>query len=128
MKSIPIVLAALVVSGASFTPPRATRPRITGLYSSMAFTPSGDLGGVQLFITYADSFYVHFQMAEGTPDAPMLMNLQVRDSTISFVFPSGTKYATGLRNFTGTVSPAGIRGKFSNGYSVNLPRLECSKP
>jgi hypothetical protein len=128
MRSIPVLLVALMISSGSSLARRSVRPQITGLYSNMAFTSSGDLGGVQLFVTRADtSFYVQFQMAEGDTDVPILMSLQVQDSTISFAFPTDTKYSTGLRNFRGTISRAGISGKFANGYAVNLPRLECSR-
>ena len=101
MRRISVLLIALVVVRGSLMAQGRAKPRITGLYSNMAFTPSGDLGGVLFFVSYgADSFYVNFQMAEGTPDAPLLISVQVKDSTISFAFPAGTKYSEGLRTFT----------------------------
>jgi len=106
------------------------RPQIAGLFSNMGVgAESGDVGGVELFITYGrDGFYALFQMAEGIPDVPVLVKLEVRDSTVTFTFPADSRYHEGLRTFTGTVAGNGLTGKFANGYSVRLVRLKCDGP
>ena len=127
MRSAIIVCASLLVIGMSPPLQAQSRPQIIGIFSNMGIgAESGDVGGVELDVTYGKgSFYVLFQMAEGTPDVPILMTLDAKDSTVSFSFPEESKYFAGLRTFNGTVTRTGIRGSFANGYSINLRRLEC---
>jgi len=105
-----------------------SRPRLTGTYTSMKVSSeTGDVGGVLLSVYYGRAgFHAVMQWAEGVPDAPVLLPLEVRDSTISFTFPPNSEYGTGLKSFRGVVSQAGITGQFGNGHRVQLKRLSCS--
>jgi hypothetical protein len=104
-----------------------SRPRLTGTYSSMSLhAETGDLAGVEMAVYFSrEGFHVVVQLAEGSPDAPLLLPLEVRDSTIRFAFPAESKYASGLKTFSGLVTEAGITGTFANGYRVQLRRLMC---
>ena len=127
MKVHSLVVAVLVTVLASPPSQAQSGPEVTGLFSNMGIGSStGDVGGVELYITWGrDSFCGLFQMAEGVPDVPVFVKLEVQDSTIRFSFPADSRYAAGLQTFEGTVSRGGLRGRFANGYAVNLRRLKC---
>ena len=126
MHALLIPLISLLLTLAPL-PTDVQRPRVTGLYSNMRMSAeTGDLGGEQLYITSSRSgFYALFQMAEGSPDVPVLVPLVVEGAIIKFEFPSDSKYARGLRSFEGTITATGLTGRFANGYQVTLPRLPC---
>jgi hypothetical protein len=91
-----ILLLCLVLLSCAARGPSASstlRPRVTGMFSSMHFTEeSGDVGGMEVFITYARNgvdghYWVRFQMAEGVPDEPALVRAIVIRNDIEFTVP-----------------------------------------
>ena len=95
--------------------------KITGCYSNLAYhEESGDLLGWELFIVFSsDTYHVLFQESEGWPTVLLLLPLKVEGSSIRFTVPR----AAGGQEFTGTVSAAGITGRFADlNQEIFLPR------
>jgi hypothetical protein len=87
-----------------------------GIYSDMHFnSESGDVRGVELFITYTrDGYYVLFQNDETSSHAPILVKAYIGLDRIEFELPDGPGY-TG--RFKGVIDATGIKGQFENGQS-----------
>lgn len=89
--------------------------QITGIYSSLAYgSESGDVGGMEIFVMLVGTseYRATVQMAEGVPGEPSLVTLKVTGNNIEFSFPEGSDLAKGFGTFRGTVTAAGLSGKF----------------
>lgn len=103
MKSI--VGACVVVILAIATSSGQQQPRVTGFFTDMRGTPSGDVVGAEVWIVYArGKYYATVQDAAGEPDPPVIVPVEVSGSRISFT----THVAALVLNYAGTVTTAGL--------------------
>jgi hypothetical protein len=96
-----------------------TRPHITGFFTNMQYIgDAGDVLGMEVWIVYArGSYWATVQLAEGEPEPPVVVLLQVSGQRISFALPAPM---TGSENdghgnpirFDGEVNRAELKGKF----------------
>jgi hypothetical protein len=105
------------------------RPRVTGFFSDMHYIPgAGDVLGTEVWIVYArDRYYATVQLAEGEPDAPVVVPVEVSGSKVKFtvtehaVNQDGRPAPDFAINFDGTVTRAGLSGTV-NSQRLNLKR------
>ena len=92
-------------------------PRVTGFFSDMTYIrKAGDVVGTEVWIVYArGGYYASVQIAEGEPDPPYLVPVEVSGSTgVKFtirqplVNQDGKPVPDALIEFQGTVSKAGL--------------------
>jgi hypothetical protein len=103
-------------------------PRVTGFFSDMRYIEGpGDVLGTEVWIVYArGKFWATVQMAEGAPEPPVVVPVEVSGSTIKFsireslVNQSGNPFDLVI-SFEGTVTRAGLSGK-ANSVPFNLKR------
>jgi hypothetical protein len=108
-------LFLLVVSG-SIAQQRPQVPHVTGFFSDMSYIPeAGDVVGTEVWIVYArGGYYASVQIAEGEPDPPYLVPVEVTGLTgvkfkISQPLKSGRKAGPpAVIEFKGTVGNAGL--------------------
>lgn len=106
----------LVVVSSSIAQQRPQVPRVTGFFSDMSYIPeAGDVVGTEVWIVYArGGYYASVQIAEGEPDPPYLVPVEVTGLTevkftISQPLKSGRKAGPPtVIEFKGTVSNAGL--------------------
>ena len=117
-----ILLLAISASSAQ------QRPHMTGFFTDMRYIPgTGDVLGTEIWITYARGrFWAAVQMAEGAPDPPVVVPVEVSGSTIKFSVTTKLIDQSGNPSelvipFEGTVTRAGISGK-ANSVEFNLKR------
>ncbi len=94
---------------------KSARVQITGIFSSLKYgAESGDVGGMEIFIMLVGTseYRATVQIAEGVPGEPSLVPVTVKGNTIEFSFPEGSDLAKGLGPFRGTITAAGLSGKF----------------
>jgi hypothetical protein len=93
------------------------RPKVTGFFTDMHYIEgAGDLLGTEVWIVYArGGFWATVQMAEGEPDPPAVVPVEVSGSRVKFtireprIFGGTGKPAPDfVLNFDGTVSKAGL--------------------
>jgi hypothetical protein len=104
------VTAAITVTSAVA---QRLKPKTTGVFSNMEYhKDSGDVSGIEVFIVNTKHGYMAtVQIAEGEPDAPILVPVTQSGDSLSFEVPSaGAKLL-----FTGTVKADGLYGHFNNG-------------
>ncbi len=91
------------------------RVQVTGIFSDLRYSnESGDVIGLEIFIVYAGDYYATIQVAEGFPEPPFVVKLQVKDSSIEFTLPEKTGSLSGLGKFTGKITATGLNGKFEH--------------
>lgn len=94
---------------------KPARVQLTGIFSSLKYgAESGDVGGMEIFIMLVGTseYRATVQIAEGVPGEPSLVPVTVTGNTIEFSFPEGSDLAKGLGTFRGTITAAGLNGKF----------------
>jgi hypothetical protein len=107
-----VVLLAITSSGGQ------QQPRVTGFFTDMRGTPSGDVAGTEVWIVYArGAFYATVQDAEGEPDPPVVVPIEVSGSRIKFTI----RAADMALNYAGTVTRTGLTLSL-NGSSRTLKR------
>jgi hypothetical protein len=92
------------------------QPKITGFFTDMHYIQeAGDVLGTEVWIVYArGKFYATVQDAEGEPDPPFVVPVEVSGSRIKFtireplVFGDGRPAPDSVLNYTGTVTRAGL--------------------
>ena len=94
---------------------------ITGIYSDMYYNKEGgDVLGSEIFLLYsAKGYFIVYQYSEGEPSVPLITEAKVKDLTIEFTI-QGTGNYNGT--FKGNITREGLKGKFENGYELNLKR------
>ena len=115
-------LVGLVVTALVFTLPvsaETTKARVTGFFTNMQYiAEAGDVVGMEVWIVYArGEHWATVQLAEGEPDRPVIVPVQVSDRRISFDVPvpstdSGNSSNTTTLRFVGEVTKAGLTGTF----------------
>ncbi|MBS1767026.1 MAG: hypothetical protein JST05_06440 [Acidobacteria bacterium] len=79
---------------------------VKGLYSDMTYVEeAGDVVGMEVFIVYGHGFYAMVQEAEGEPNSPVIVPVQVDGTSIRFTLPDS-------RTFVGRVTTKGLLGHF----------------
>jgi len=88
-----------------------SQPRITGTYSAMRYVPdAGDVIGTEIKIVFTGKgFQGALQIAEGSPGALMLVEVEQKGNSISFSIPEDSPYAG---TFHGSISGGVLRGDF----------------
>jgi hypothetical protein len=114
------VVASIFISSINASQRIRPTPQITGIYSNMRYVErAGDVVGMEIFIVGGvDSYYATVQIAEGAPEPPVVVKLEVKGSSIAFTLPdnSGVK----LDLFTGRISAGGISGRFQNSQKAEV--------
>jgi hypothetical protein len=95
----------------------------------MTYIPeAGDVLATEVWIVHArDHYYATVQIAEGSPEPPVMAPVNVSGLTVRFsvpeysVNPDGTPAKNTALNFEGTVTPTGLVGKV-NSRKINLKR------
>jgi len=119
------VLLCLVAFGTGAEP----KSSITGFFSDMRYVrEAGGVIGTEVWISYArDQYWACVQTAEGEPNPPEVVAVDVSGSKIKFtIMKQRVDQQQNLlpeqrMDFAGTVSAAGITGTF-NGQDVVLKR------
>ena len=77
--------ACVVVMMAITSSSGQQQPRVTGFFTDMRGTPSGDVAGTEVWIVYArGNYYATVQDAAGEPDPPVIVPVDVAGSQIKF--------------------------------------------
>jgi hypothetical protein len=115
----PIRLLRLSAAGVlAATPGAAPRPlpdavpSVTGIYSDLSYhAATGDLVGMEVFVVAGPGgYYATVQCAGGEPAQPVVVPVRVHAAQLAFTLaPGQPECGTG---FSGTVSTAGLRGRF----------------
>jgi len=126
---IPVVLLGTTIPGADAA---QSRQKVTGFFSDLKLgRASGDLGGVEIFISSAwvndphvralpqTKYYAYVQTAEGTAREPQLVPARLDGNRVAFDLTGS--YAS-MSPFTGAVVGDSLIGSFGNGWNVRLPR------
>ncbi len=98
------VLASIFISSINASQRKRATLQITGIYSNMRYVErAGDVVGMEIFIVGGvDSYYATVQIAEGAPNPPVVVKVEVRGSSIEFILPDSP--GMNLGKFTGRVS------------------------
>ncbi len=120
-----LALVLLAISGSDAQQP----PRVTGFFTDMHYIPeTGDLLGDEVWIVYArGKFWATVQIAEGSPEPPVVVPVEVSGSTVKFslslkqVGPDGKPVPDLVIPFEGTVTQLGLSGT-ANSDPFNLQR------
>ena len=118
-------LLLLIISGSS----AQQRPHVTGFFSDMHYiSDAGDVLGTEVWIVYArGGFWATVQMAEGAPDPPIVVPVEVSGTRVKFtvreplVNQDGKAAPDSVTNFDGTVTRAGLAGTI-NSRPLSLKR------
>jgi hypothetical protein len=91
---------------------KPARIQIPGMYSNMYYVKeAGDVVGMEIFIVSGgDGYYATVQIAEGAPNPPVVVKVQVQGSNIEFTLPNSSGVSLG--KYKGNISARGLRGKF----------------
>ena len=86
-------------------------PRLTGTYSDIRYNvQGGDVLGTEIkIVNTRKGFQGVIQFAEGAPEELVVVDIQIKNNTVSFVVPEPSPYAG---EFTGTISDGILRGEF----------------
>jgi len=128
MKRFQIGLATLILaSSLSWAGPPAAQPRISGIYSDLAYNAeTGDLGGMELLIIPSGEdkngiiWTAFFQLAEGGAPYSAVVTLVVRGTSLEFTLPPVGDL--GGQHFIGTISSTEIVLKTPVGQAEHLRR------
>ena len=106
------ILCSLFILPATAKQRRPASVQITGIYSNMRYVEeAGDVVGIEIFIVDGGhGYYATVQIAEGAPEPPIVVKVEVKGSMIEFIFSddSGIDYG----KFVGKISAKGLTGKF----------------
>jgi len=99
-KSAAILLLSIVLSPAQ----SARKARVTGFFTDMHYIEeAGDVLGTEVWIVYGgDGYWAIVQLAEGGPEPPIVVPVQVSGQHI--------KFSVNAVNFDGTVTQAALTG------------------
>ena len=105
------------------------RPHVTGFFSDMQLIPEvGDVLGTEVWIVYArGGYWATVQMAEGAPDPPTVVPVEVSGSTVKFevrqqlVDQDNKPAPDSVLKFKGTVTRSGLSGTM-NDWPLKLKR------
>lgn len=69
---------------------------------------------MEIFVVYGGNHDYHamIQAAEGVPEPPLLVKLNVTDSNVEFILPEHAGSLSELGNFKGKITARGLTGKF----------------
>jgi hypothetical protein len=110
-------LAAGVLSALSIMASSAQRPpKVTGFFTDMRYVAeAGDVLGTEVWIVYArGKFWATVQNAEGEPDPPQVVPVEVSGAQVKFAtrIPLISRTENPVRDlvveYSGTVSKAGL--------------------
>ena len=115
MQSVRFLVGAVVVAAGALvavghTARAAAAPRVTGVYSSLAYNAEGsDLLGMELFVVAGPGgYYATVQCAGGEPARPVVVPVRVSGAQLAFTLPAGEPECG--TSFVGVVSAAGLPG------------------
>jgi hypothetical protein len=114
------VLASIFISSIDASQRKRAIPQITGIYSNMRYVErAGDVVGMEIFIVGGvDCYYATVQIAEGAPEPPVVVKVEVKGSSIEFRLPNNS--GVNLGRFTGRISARGITGTFQNAEKAEV--------
>ena len=123
------ICACLLLLLAVFGSRAQQQPRVTGFFSDMHYIrEAGDVIGTEVWIAYArGSYYAAVQSAEGEPDPPVVVPVEVSGARVKFtvrqplVYGDGRPAPDSVTNYNGTVTRAGLSGTV-NSQPFNLKR------
>lgn len=117
-----VLLLAVATAGAQ------REPKVTGFFTDMhSISESGDVVGTEVWLVYARGhYYAAVQDAEGEPDPPVIVPVNVSGSRIEFTTQQHLISASGAPlpevpiYYSGTVSKAGLMlsVRWESGYST----------
>lgn len=98
------------------------KPHITGFFTNMEYLEeAGDVVGMEVWIVYGGGrYWATVQVAQGTPDPPIVVPATVNGPVVSFSVQESTFNTDGSPaqgdavEFKGTVTATGIVGSFAN--------------
>jgi hypothetical protein len=96
---------------------------VTGFFTNMKYIrETGDVVGMEVWIVHArDSYWATVQFAEGEPEPPVVVPVQVSGQHVGFALkqpslrPDGGQVAGLVLKFEGTVTKSALTGVFANG-------------
>jgi hypothetical protein len=96
--------------------------KITGIFSDLRYSEeSGDICGQELFIMLGlKKYFVVYQISEGAPSNPVLIEANINENKIEFKIPK-TKYNS-ERIFKGIIMTDKLIGNFEGGDTIKLTR------
>jgi hypothetical protein len=114
------VVASISISSLDASQRKRATPQITGIYSNLRYVRrAGDVVGMEIFIVGSvDSYYANVQIAEGAPEPPVVVKVDIKGSSIEFTLPDTSGVNRG--RFTGRISAGGITGKFQNAEKAEV--------
>lgn len=109
-----IVLSAFALHGSPNqvkTGQARSTPRITGTYSDMYYnSQGGDVLGTEIkIVNTRKGFQGVIQFSEGAPEELVVVDIQIKNGSVSFVIPESSPYAG---EFTGTIGNGFLKGEF----------------
>lgn len=109
-------IAALALT---FAASAQTNPHVTGFFTNMKYVAdSGDVLGMEVWIVYArHGYWATVQLAEGFPEPPVVVRVEVSGPKISFDVPDPADEPDHNRGratfrFMGAVNRTGLVGTF----------------
>jgi hypothetical protein len=121
-----LTAAALLVLASSFAvASNATKAKVTGIFSTLAYSAQGgDMVGVEVFITSdGGAFYAIVQCGAGRLGAPILVPAVVDAPQISFTLPKENEANCPDGEVKGTITARGLRAKIADrDWPEYLPR------
>ena len=111
------MLVAVLLMVSVISTPAQQGVNMNGIFSDMRFVPqAGDVVGVEVFVMNGGDYAV-VQIAEGAPDAPVVVEPVVRGAEISFSVPFGGE----VLKFSGRITGNALVGTLGPS-KVNLRR------
>ena len=102
----------------------AETPRVQGVYSNIAMTPSEDYQGMEVIISLTDTgYYAVLQCASGADATrPVVVPVKVDDErgTLAFAAHADPDNTCPMTPFTGKVGRDGLRVHYDEGDDVGL--------
>jgi hypothetical protein len=114
MTALLATVAATLLFAGSLGADGAQRARSTGLFSSLAYhDDSGDLLGMEIYLLVGAKadYSAVVQCAGGEPSDPVVVKASINGTRVVFTLPAGLPECG--TEFTGVISPKGLRGRFS---------------
>ena len=114
---------AFIASVSSVAAIAAPPAKVTGIYSDLHLIPeAGDVLGTEIFLVFGGEhgYYAVIQCAEGWPSKPVVVTAIVRGTEVELAAHDDKDSHCPKAKFKGTVSSAGLEGKFEG---TNYPEL-----
>ena len=112
--------AALAIAAPTSSDEPLRPTAVTGVFSNLRYNENGgDVLGLEVLLIYTKAGYMAvIQVAEGVPEVPVVVPVEVDGSQIAFSFPAG-----GARlQFRGNVGSTTLEGRFDNGAFAASPQ------